>query len=31
MNRLLVRPQDLGMFEYIKGEKTPVELAISKQ
>ena len=31
MNRLLVRPQDLGMFEYIKGEKTPVELSISKQ
>lgn len=31
MNRLLVRPQDLGMFEYIKGEKAPVELAISKQ
>ena len=31
MNRLLVRPQDLGMFEYVKGEKTPVELAISKQ
>ena len=31
MNRLLVRPQDLGMFEYIKGEKNPVELAISKQ
>ncbi|MCX7201164.1 MAG: ABC transporter substrate-binding protein [Burkholderiales bacterium] len=31
MNRLLVRQQDLGMFEYIKGEKTPVELAISKQ
>jgi branched-chain amino acid transport system substrate-binding protein len=31
MNRLLVRQQDLGMFEYIKGEKTPVELSISKQ
>lgn len=31
MNRLLVRPQDLGMFEYVKGEKNPVELAISKQ
>ena len=31
MNRLLVRPQDLGMFEYVKGEKNPVELAITKQ
>jgi branched-chain amino acid transport system substrate-binding protein len=31
MNRLLVRQQDLGMFEYIKGEKTPVELSISQQ
>lgn len=30
-NRLLVRPQDLGMFEYVKGDKNPVELAISKQ
>lgn len=30
-NRLLVRPQDLGIFEYVKGDKNPVELAISKQ